>query len=104
MSRQATDAALLLGGLVQQGRKVKKWTIAELAQRGGVSVPTVRKVERGDPTVLIGTVFELATLVGVPLFTPDRHELSATARDVRERLTLLPERVHPPSKAVHDAF
>lgn len=32
---------------------------------------TIQKIERGDPTVAIGTVFEAATLLGVPLFHPD---------------------------------
>ena len=31
----------------------------------------MRKVERGDPSVALGTAFEAATLVGVPLFHHD---------------------------------
>ena len=37
----------------------------EVAERVGVSVPTIRKVESGDPTVAIGTVFEVASLLGI---------------------------------------
>ncbi|GAC1321526.1 MAG: helix-turn-helix transcriptional regulator [Acidimicrobiales bacterium] len=104
MSRQATEAARLLGLLVAQGRREKRWTIAELAERAGVSKPTARKVELGDPTVAFGTALEMAALVGVPLFTPDRTELAATIGRAKDRLALLPERVRPPAADVHDDF
>ncbi len=104
MSRHAAEAARLLGMMVAQARREKQWTILELAERAGVSKPTARKVELGDPTVAIGTAFEIATLLGVALFTPDRAELSARVRRAEDRLALLPERVRPPSLEVHDDF
>lgn len=104
ISGQAADAARLLGAQVAMGRRERSWTMAELAERAGVTVPTVRKVERGEPTVALGIAFELATLVGVPLFTSDRAELAAMADRARDRLALLAERVHRPSGDVHDDF
>jgi transcriptional regulator with XRE-family HTH domain len=104
MSRQATEAARLLGMMVAQARRERRWTIVELAERAGVSKPTARKVELGDPTVALGTAFEIATLVGVPLFTSDRAELSALVGRTQDRLALLPERVRPPPPEVHDDF
>jgi len=50
---------------------------------------------RCDPTVAIGTVFELAVLLGVPLFVDDRSELSAIRRLAENRLELLPRSVRP---------
>lgn len=76
----------------------------DLAERAGVSVPTIRKVEKGDPTVAIGTVFEMATLLGVPLFGTDRSGMSDLVERGRDRLALLPTRVREADRPVHDDF
>ena len=104
VSREAAAAVELLGAQIAQARRERQWTLAELAQRAGVSRPTVSKVERGDPSVSIGTVFEMATLVGVPLFSADRGERSAMLARARDRLALLPERIRTPSDEVRDDF
>jgi len=103
-SRQTLDAARVLGLEVAQARREHHWTAAGLAERAGISLVTLRKVERGDPTVALGTAFEVATLLGVSLFGADRNELSNYARRARERLALLPARVREPARAVDDAF
>jgi len=101
---QSRDAARVLGSQIAMARRERRWTAANLAERAGISVITLRKIERGDLSVAIGSVFEVATLLGVPLFTSDRREL-ATARDQAERqLALIPSRVRARSKAVNDAF
>jgi hypothetical protein len=64
---------------------------------------TLRKVERGDPTVALGTAFEVATLLGVPLFVADPNELSSVVAWSRDKLALLPERVRR-REAPHDDF
>lgn len=76
----------------------------ELAERAGVSVPTIRKVEKGDPAVAIGTVFEMATLLGLPLFGTDRSGLVDLVQRGQERLALLPARVRDKDRPVHDDF
>lgn len=65
-------------------------TVRELAERVGVSAPTIIKVERGDPGVAIGTVFEAATLVGVPLFDEHPDVRRSYAAQKRAELALLP--------------
>ena len=47
---------------------------SRLAERAGVSRITVRAAETGALTVAVGTIFELATVVGVDLFggSPDQ--------------------------------
>lgn len=86
-------AAQLLGAQVRQARIAHGWTIDALAERAGVSPTTVKKVERGDPTVGLGVAFDLATLVGVALFTDDQARLASEVAWAEERLTLLPQRV-----------
>ncbi|MCY3967018.1 MAG: helix-turn-helix transcriptional regulator [bacterium] len=84
------EAICLLGNRVRLGRKERRWTVAELAERVGVSPVTIRKVETGDPTVALGTAFEAAVLVGVSLFHPDASRRVLEAELVDARLAVLP--------------
>lgn len=104
ISRQSAEATRLLGALIAQGRRERRWTSAELAERAGVSRATVSKAEHGDPSVRIGVVFELATLVGVPLFDMSNERLSSELRRNDDRLTLMPQRIRPSTKKVADEF
>lgn len=60
---------------------------------------TARAVEHGSPSVSVGTVFELAVLTGVPLFTPSADELPKRLATSRDRLALLPKRVRKQAEA-----
>lgn len=108
MSNRAIDsprtlqAARLLGERVRLGRRERRWTLQELSERVGVSVPTMRKVERGDPSVGLGVAFEAATLTGVPLFHPDPSRLSLEAARVEDRLAVLPRLVRKPAEVDDD--
>lgn len=93
LSRSTVEAARLLGRRIALARRERRWTIAELAKRVGCSAATMGKVERGDPSVALGTVFEAAALVGVPLFTDDAVTLAREADLVEARLAVLPQRV-----------
>lgn len=101
-SRIAAEAARLLGRRIALGRREHRWTVAELAERVGVSDNTIRKVERGDPSVALGTAFEAASLVGVRLFSEDAATRAREAEYVDARLAVLPERVR--RRAVDDNF
>src|ERR1700753_1119644 len=91
-SRYTGAALRLLGEQIRQGRRARRWTQSGLAERAGVSRATVVKVERGDPSVTIGTAFELAALAGATLFQPDRERLSMDLDRTRARSALLPKR------------
>lgn len=85
MLPEARDAAVTLGALVRRYRQDRSMKIAELAARAGVSERTVSLIERGSPTVSIGNVFNVAAVVGVPLFgTADPTALALIAE--RERV------------------
>jgi transcriptional regulator with XRE-family HTH domain len=101
-SPHTLEAARLLGECVRLGRRERRWTLRELAERVGVSVPTMRKIERGDPSVGLGTAFEAATLTGVPLFHPDASRLSLEAARVEDRLAVLPRLVRKPAEVDDD--
>ncbi len=99
---ETVEAAALLGSRVALARRERRWTLAELAERVGVSVVTIRKVERGDPSVALGTAFEAASLLGIALFDPDPFRRSVEREVVQARLAVLPEAVR--SRKVDDDF
>ena len=94
----------MLGAEVTARRKERRWTEAELAERAGISRTTLRKVEGGDPSVALGTAFDVATLVGVVLFHPTAADVAHERRAVEQRLALLPERIRVRSTEVFDDF
>lgn len=52
----------------------------------------------------LGVAFDVATLVGVPLFDEDRAALAAELARKRDRLTLLPQRVREPEEDLGNEF
>ena len=103
-SRYAVGAVTLLGKEIQYARKKKKWSESVLSERIGISRATLQKIESGEMTVAIGLVLEAATIVGVPLFVEESPSISKTIRDTKEKLTLLPKRIHTKQKQVKDDF
>ena len=91
------EAALLLGNRVRLARRQRRWTVEELATRVGVGVATMRKVERGDLTVAIGTAFEAAAIAGVVLFAEDAARRRLEVGRVADQLAVLPKLVRVPN-------
>lgn len=104
LSRYGNEATRLLGLLIRQHRLERKMTAAELAQRAGVSRGLVQRAERGDPGCAIGAVFELAAIVGVPLFEADLPQLNAMRAATEKTLKLLPAAARRPTNRVDDDF
>lgn len=103
-SKYTRDAALLLGKQVRLGRKQRKWTEYELAERAGISRVTLQKIEKGDLNVAIGSVFELAALVGIKLFDDEQSSLKGHLARTEDKLALLPSAVRKSRKVVDDDF
>ncbi|PIE63538.1 MAG: transcriptional regulator [Desulfobacterales bacterium] len=101
---QAREAALLLGKQIQLGRKQRKWTEQNLAERAGISRATLQKIERGEMTCAIGLVFEVASLVGVNLFEADRFSLAMQIEQASDKIALLPKRIRPETRVADDDF
>jgi len=101
-SRYTREATSLLGKLVQLGRKERNWSEQELAGRAGISRATLQKIEKGDLSVAIGLVFEVATLVGVKLFDDERSSLVSHISRVDDKLALLPSAVRKRRKVTVD--
>ncbi len=90
--------------LLRVRRKEKRLTLDELADRLGASTPTVRSMLDGAPTVAIGTYFEAAHILGVPLFDPDSDRFAVTASKTADIESLLPKRIVNREEVVDDDF
>ncbi len=104
LSPLTTEALRLLSASIRAQRLRRGWSINELANRVGVSHPTIIKVERGDPTVAVGTVLEAATLVGVPLFDPDPGTRVRHLDRLTAELALLPQAGRAAAAEADDDF
>lgn len=103
-SRYSLQALALLGASLRAARIAKKVGTQALAERAGISRDLLYRIEKGDPRCEIGVVFELAAILGVPLFEPELGALQQRRRAVEDRLVLLPKAVHTPPGEVKDDF
>lgn len=102
-SRQTREAATLLGQMIRAARIERGLSVQQLAERIGASRDLVQRIEHGDPRVGLGVAFEAASVVGVPLFTPETSRLAAERARMDEKLRLLPKTVRK-RREVDDAF
>jgi transcriptional regulator with XRE-family HTH domain len=94
VTRAAENALVVLGQQIRVARAERGMTADQLAGTAGISRTTLSSIERGSASSSIGNVFNVATIVGVPLFgVEDPSELIALRRRGEERLALLPARV-----------
>ena len=103
-SRYALEGLALLGKSIRLGRMQRRLTAQELAERIGVSRSTLQRIEKGDPKVEIGLMFEAATIVGVKLFDADENGIAALSARTDDRIALLPKHVYKAGKRVKDEF
>jgi transcriptional regulator with XRE-family HTH domain len=103
-SPRTIEALDLLGKQIQASRLERRWTLNGLARRIGITVPTMRKIEQGDPTVALGVTFEAASVLGLPIFGKDADRRSLESRWLDDRLAVLPARVRQPSKSNRAPF
>lgn len=104
LSRHGREACELLGHLIHAARLERSMTVAEVAERAGVSRGLVHRIENGDAGCSIGAVFEIATIVGVQLFEAEPHTLTRHVAAVRDKLTLLPKAARARAGALNDDF
>ena len=64
ISKEATDALKQMGRHLRVLRIDRKDRQSDFAARLGVSIPTLRKLEQGDPSVAIGTWVDAFWLLG----------------------------------------
>lgn len=103
-SRQNLEALELLAQMIRVGRIERKMSAQDMAGRAGISRPLLRRIEGGDPSCSIGSVFEVAAIAGVPLFGGEPGQLETQRAAFAEKLSLLPKRTRKPKRVIHDDF
>jgi transcriptional regulator with XRE-family HTH domain len=103
-SRYSCDAAALLGAQIRVSRKERKYTAQELADRAGISRGLLQRIEKGDPKCGIGSVFEVAAIIGIKLFDADKDNITMSLRQAENLLTLLPKSIRKVTRTVDDDF
>jgi transcriptional regulator with XRE-family HTH domain len=79
------DALVVLGQQIKLARRSRGWSVIDTAARVGVSHATFTAIERGAPGTTIGSVFNAASILGVPLFSTDDPVELARLRRSGER-------------------
>ncbi|QCF27507.1 helix-turn-helix domain-containing protein [Hydrocarboniclastica marina] len=105
-------AVALLGEQVRAARLSQRLPVAEVAERVGTSRGFIQRLERGDLKVEIGLAFEVAFIVGVPLFEPQGKDdmalnlegLNKQRSLMGQMLSLLPRSAHPEKAELRDDF
>jgi transcriptional regulator with XRE-family HTH domain len=103
-SKYTLEALKLLVASIRLKRIESRLTVAEVAERAGVSRDLVTRIEKGDARCGIGVVFEIATIVGLPLFHHELGRLEVENRNAAEKLALLPKSVRRTNESVNDDF
>lgn len=103
-SRTTREALTLLGREIRLARNRRKMTEVDLAARIGIARSTLQSIEKGQPKVEIGLVFEAASLLGVPLFVDEPSRLAPEISRVDDKLALLPQSVRRSRSEPRDDF
>ena len=103
-SRYAREAAKLLGLMIRNARIERGMTVADVAERAGVSRGLVQRIEKGGMGCSIGAVFEVAAITGLQLFEAEPNTLTRHLSMTQDKLTLLPKSVRTGAAKVKDDF
>lgn len=104
-TKTTLEAARLIGQLIKLARKKRRMSESELAMRAHIARSTLQKIEKGDPSINIGLVFEAASVVGVALFdTDDSAELIRHNNSLSDQLTLLSNKSSKDDPELKDDF
>lgn len=103
-SNQTLRAIKVFASQIKIARKKHRWSETELAERAGTTRPTIRRIEAGNPSSELGLYFEIATLLGIPLFHVDSQKLTAIQDNLNMQLTVLPKRIDTDTSEVFDDF
>ena len=103
-SRLSEEALALLGKQIRLARKGRRMSEKDLSDRVGVARSTLQRIEKGDPVVEIGLVFEAAVLTGVDLFVPAATTLAPQLNRLDDKLALMPGSIRKATRAVDDDF
>ena len=97
ISKYTHNTLQAMGSLIKAARYARGFSQVMLANRLGVTRQTMMAIEKGSPTVSIGTLFEAAYLLDAPLFSKDNNSLLKWQ-------SILPKRVGQKKQKISDDF
>ncbi|WP_116364678.1 helix-turn-helix transcriptional regulator [Parahaliea mediterranea] len=103
-SRYAREAVKLLGLMIRNARIERSLTVADIAERAGVSRGLVHRIEQGEMGTSIGAAFELAAILGIHLFEAEPTTLTRHLAIEHNKLTLLPQAARKKKQNINDDF
>lgn len=103
-ARYTLKALELMAKQIRTTRIERGITTQDLADRADISRGLLRRIEGADPACSIGVVFEVASILGIPLFHADYNQLAIENKIIDDKLLLLPSEVRRRKIAVDDAF
>ncbi len=90
--------------MIRNARTQRGITVADVAERAGMSRGLVHRIENGEMGSSIGAAFEVAAIVGLRLFEAEPTTLRRHLSIERDKLTLLPRSVRTGTAKVKDDF
>ena len=102
LSIQSEQALKLIGQMLKVARVKRGWSQQALAERMGVNRQTVAAIESGRASTAVGTVFEAAVLLGIPLLSHDEKQLSYWQTTLSNFRALFPERARKKPEVDND--
>ena len=82
-----------IGNHLSTWRRIEGITARELAERAGVSVDTIRRLEHGDPSVGLGKVLAVSRVVGILSQVEESFDPASTERGRLRLQESVPKRV-----------
>jgi transcriptional regulator with XRE-family HTH domain len=98
VSSHAQEALGVLASMIRAARMQRGMTSTELATRTGVSRGVIQRLEAAEPGTAIGTAFEAAVVLGIPLFDTAPERLATLLDQHRKMAALLPQRAFQASQ------
>lgn len=93
-----------MGQLIKTARQQRRMSQMELASCLNVSRQTVIAIEKGNPQVGVGIVFEAAYMVGIPLLSDDQKMVNQWQAVLAGFTALLPNKIHTKKIEIDDDF
>ncbi|MCL2403519.1 MAG: helix-turn-helix domain-containing protein [Coriobacteriia bacterium] len=94
VSRKVTAANLEVGEQFRTWRKLLRLTLQQVADRAGISVSTLRRIERGDGGVSFQSMLSTARALGILESIVSATDPYETSFGRARADQILPERVH----------
>jgi transcriptional regulator with XRE-family HTH domain len=98
------EALSLLSKYIKAKRLERRITTQELADRATISRGLLRRIENADPNCSIGTVFEVASILEISLFSASYESIVAKNNAMDEKLALLPREARKRKIGIDDDF